>query len=696
MPERIVPSMNGTPQPTAASGEQIVNTNGLLTPAQAQKLNEDLRAEDIKYAQQLKNIDPALQGAALDIEIKRLKAGMSTRKSNLRRKHGIFVRKTDKVAANAVRNEDGSIDIAPAGKTISVGAGFAPANRPEAPAASPVPQRASRGPESPPPGVPEAKRRRISEHPQQQHPQPMAPSPYGQGPVGYPPNYNMHPGSYDPRQPHNMLPGPYQPYSMSPYSQPSPYQQPVMHPPYGQPHGYQMNTIIRAPGAPVSTQSPSPAMQGPPGPGYFPPSGFVSVNQPPPPTPPPGYMLVASPAPPQHYPVQNGQPHMQPRAASTSASERGGEHRGSSSGPVENGKIRPKVPTDNAEKVWRAKQKDWVVQTGPQEAFKRMEKSGKESREEQGGDVKTEKIMKKKEKSEKNEFIIPVSDDDATDEDESARRPSQADAAREKENAEDKIGRERREFSTSSELSDLDESALLGAGEGGEPVIIRRASEDSAPREPPKPAEKMPGPKPETQPQPQPQPPRTSGFNAINAPIRGYNEIEYDSDEISNARPPVKKLAASRGPPPGLPQHNDGSHDEDLEPEHEILQVASEDEMAVDTPPARRRTAAATATSSAPPSSSAAGTPGSATEPGGPKKRLGRPVGWKKGMGGYRELLDAGVVHHNPEGTPNSRRRAERRQQERALRRQTEGNGDGAESSGAGGSMAAGGRKSIG
>ena len=448
-------------------------------------------------------------------------------------------------------------------------------------------------------------------------------------------------------------------------------------------------------------------MQGPPGPGYFPPqSGFVSVNgsQPPPPTPPPGYMTIVSPAPQPYPPVVNGQAHGPPPPPPPPQSSTPATPRGSSAAPVENGVSKPKVPTDNAEKVWKAKQKerDWVVQTGPQHAFTRMDKESSAEKDSKKADEKKQDGKKKspetKQKKPANEFHVPFTDDEATDEDESARRPSNLDGTAEEPRM------IRRPSSTSSELSELDDSAILGAGEGGGPYLVAQAS-DSASEAAKKPAEKK---KHQLKFRPEQSRPALppSGFMAINMPYSHPEDLEdreYDSEELGNLRPPpemkmkqAREAAMRAGTSASRPQQIDGT-DDDLEPDHEILQVASEDEMQIDTPPPQRRRQAAggsNASGSAPPSSSAAGTP---TVPGQPKKRLGRPVGWKKGMGGYRELLDKGVVHHNEEGTPASRRRAEKRAAER-LRRQTEGEqgGQGGAESPTQGTKPAASRKSIG
>lgn len=304
----------------------------------------------------------------------------------------------------------------------------------------------------------------------------------------------------------------------------------------------------------------------------------------------------------------------------------------------------------------------------------------KESSAEKDGKRQDEKKQDGKKKSPEtkhkkptNEFHVPLTDDEATDEDESARRPSNLDGTAEE------PSKARRASSTSSELSELDDSAVLGAGEGGEPYFVAQAS-DSASE-----AAKKPSKKKQQQLKLRPEQNRSalppSGFMAINMPYSQPEDLEdreYDSEDL---RPPpemkmkqakkTREAAMRARASAARPQQIDGT-DDDLESGHEILQVASEDEMQIDTPPPQRRRQAAegsNASGSAPPSSSAAGTP---TAPGQPKKRLGRPVGWKKGMGGYRELLDKGVVHHNEEGTPASRRRAEKRAAER-LRRQTEG-----------------------
>ena len=369
---------------------------------------------------------------------------------------------------------------------------------------------------------------------------------------------------------------------------------------------------------------------------------------------------------------------------------------------------KPKVPTDNAEKVWKAKQKerDWVVQTGPQHAFTRMDKESSAEKDGKKPDEKKQDGKKKspetKRKKPANEFHVPLTDDEATDEDESARRPSNLDGTA------DEPGMVRRASSTSSELSELDDSAILGVGEGGEPYVVAQAS-DSASEAAMKPAETK-----QQQLKFRPEQSRPSlppsGFMAINKSYshpEDLEEREYDSERLGSLRPPpemkakkakqAREAAIRAGASASRPQQIDGTDDDDLESGLEILQVASEDEMQIDTPPPQRRRQAAAssnASGSAPPSSSAAGTPAA---PGQPKKRLGRPVGWKKGMGGYRELLDKGVVHHNEEGTPASRRRAEKRAAER-LRRQTEGElgGQGDGESSTQGAKPSASRKSVG
>ena len=371
---------------------------------------------------------------------------------------------------------------------------------------------------------------------------------------------------------------------------------------------------------------------------------------------------------------------------------------------------KPKVPTDNAEKVWKAKQKerDWVVQTGPQHAFTRMDKESSAEKDGKKSDEKKQDGKKKspetKRKKPANEFHVPLTDDEETDEDEPARRPPNLDGTAEEPSM------VRRASSTSSELSELDDSTILGVGEGGEPCFVALAS-DSASGAAKKPTDKK-----QQQFNYRPEQSRPalppSGFMAINIPyshLEDTEDREYDSEVLGNLRPPpeikakkakqAREAATRAGASASRPQQIDGT-DDDLETGNEILQVASEDEMQIDTPPPQRRRQAAgssNASGSAPPSSSAAGTPTAPGQPGQPKKRLGRPVGWKKGMGGYRELLDKGVVHHNEEGTPASRRRAEKRAAER-LRRQTEGEqgGQGGGESSAQGAKPSTSRKSVG
>lgn len=328
-----------------------------LTPEVAHKLNEALKAEDAKFEEQMAKLPGELRGEALKAEIKRLKAGMSTRKSNLRRKHNIFVRKTDKAPANAVRNDDGTISVVPAGVHVSVGAGFAPINRPDPPVgsrntptmSSNTPTSGLQGPAHPPPigGEPDAKRQRLSN-----------------GPPGTP-NYGPPPNGFYP--PHQFFSNQPVPYMSSPYSQDpnAAYHQQAYQQMYGQP--YMMNTIIRAPNAPG----------GPPG--HYPPtSGFVPINAQhpintqhvspygPPPTQPPA---TATPTPAAQTPIPSvEQPaQQQPFYVDQARKETNGHGHPKPALDVskdkgkEKDKPKPKIDVDDAQKLWKDQKQIWKV-----------------------------------------------------------------------------------------------------------------------------------------------------------------------------------------------------------------------------------------------------------------------------------------------------------------------------------------------
>ncbi len=660
-----------------------------LTPEEAEKLNNDLKAEDAKYAKQIEDLPDSLQGEARATEIKRLKAGMSTRKSNLRRKHGIFVRKTDKAAANAVRNEDGSIEIVPHGTTVSVGSGFAPINR-QTPAATPGPGPAElvvpssappRTAQSPPEGAPDAKRRRVSDMPQQVHQSPYSRLP----PQGYPPNYNMHPGSYDPRFQPPYMNSPYQQYNMSPYAQAPPPAPPGYDVYHGGP-GFQMNTIIRAPGAPpVGPQGQHGTPQHHRGPMPQHPQGFVSVNKPPS----LGPMSAGQPG--QIAGVGNdlnshGHPQELGAAAATAISKPPGapaSRETSASGPGS------KIPLDAAELSWQQKQKSWPVLTGAQGPVRSEKKARKDKprpRIEGVDGAKAEGDVTssgKKKKEVPNEFHVSISSDDgeATEEDESARRPSHpADRRTSATNASEMNANLQRAQTSigqsldpkangnmcappppppaptsapspcnradTSDLSDVDEDvSMMGAGLGGLPYVVAEDNgvsfgEDGRAGAP--------------------------AFPAINANGNKANGSARPASGVS-----AKKSVVTQRPAASRKNHAqvDGSDETEDEGGNSFLKVASDDdiEMAdIDPPKPKAKKPRAPRASGTPQSR-----PSQPTTPvGSPaidpvtgevkKKRLGRPVGWKKGMGGYRELLDAGVVDRLPVGVTARRGYANR------------------------------------
>lgn len=342
-----------------------------LTPEVAQKLNDALKAEDAKFEKQMSELPGTLRGDALKAEIKRLKAGMSTRKSNLRRKHNIFVRKTDKAPANAVRNDDGTISVVPAGVHVSVGSGFAPINRPDPPVgsrgtptmSSSTPTPGIQGPAHPPPsgGEPDAKRQRLSNGP------PATPN-YG------PPN-----GYYQPHQYFNNQPVPYMssPYSQDPNA--AYHHQAAMQSMYGQP--YQMNTIIRAPGAPGGPPAP-PA--GPPSGHFAPINGFVAVNTqhvspygPPPQqpsAPPPPAAATPTPA---QTPIPSVEQPTQQQPFYVDQTDTNGHGHPKPTFGVLKEKSKPKIVVDKAEKLWKDQKQIWKVNSvAPKESNDSQKEKG--------------------------------------------------------------------------------------------------------------------------------------------------------------------------------------------------------------------------------------------------------------------------------------------------------------------------------
>ena len=99
-----------------------------LTPEQFAEMNAKLDKEERRFESVLAKVSPNLSPSDRHAEIKRLKAGSSTRKSIIRREYGVQVRRSKVATANAVRTASGGVDIAMVDTPPSTN-GFAAINR---------------------------------------------------------------------------------------------------------------------------------------------------------------------------------------------------------------------------------------------------------------------------------------------------------------------------------------------------------------------------------------------------------------------------------------------------------------------------------------------------------------------------------------------------------------------------------------
>ncbi len=98
----------------------------LLISEETEKLNNDLKATDAKYAKLIEDLPDYLHGEARARENKHVKDEMSKKKSVLRRKYGIFPRGPYKTDARLVSNEDSGMEIAPHSTAVSARCAPAP------------------------------------------------------------------------------------------------------------------------------------------------------------------------------------------------------------------------------------------------------------------------------------------------------------------------------------------------------------------------------------------------------------------------------------------------------------------------------------------------------------------------------------------------------------------------------------------
>jgi hypothetical protein len=113
------------PQSTPSSGSK---PSVALTPEQFAEMNAKLEKEERRFESVLAKVSPNLSSADRHAEIKRLKAGSSTRKSIIRREYGVQVRRSKVATANAIRTASGGVDISMVDAPPSTN-GFAAINR---------------------------------------------------------------------------------------------------------------------------------------------------------------------------------------------------------------------------------------------------------------------------------------------------------------------------------------------------------------------------------------------------------------------------------------------------------------------------------------------------------------------------------------------------------------------------------------
>ncbi|KFZ11118.1 hypothetical protein V501_04897 [Pseudogymnoascus sp. VKM F-4519 (FW-2642)] len=113
------------PQSTPSSGSK---PSVALTPEQYAEMNAKLEKEERRFESVLAKVSPQLSSAERHAEIKRLKAGSSTRKSIIRREYGVQVRRSKVATANAIRTASGGVDISMVDAPPSTN-GFAAINR---------------------------------------------------------------------------------------------------------------------------------------------------------------------------------------------------------------------------------------------------------------------------------------------------------------------------------------------------------------------------------------------------------------------------------------------------------------------------------------------------------------------------------------------------------------------------------------
>ncbi|KFY09710.1 hypothetical protein V492_05373, partial [Pseudogymnoascus sp. VKM F-4246] len=109
--------------PTSAQKAHVA-----LTTEQFAEMNAKLEKEERRFESVLAKVSPHLSSSERHAEIKRLKAGSSTRKSIIRREYGVQVRRSKVATANAIRTASGGVDV-PMVDTPPSTNGFAAINR---------------------------------------------------------------------------------------------------------------------------------------------------------------------------------------------------------------------------------------------------------------------------------------------------------------------------------------------------------------------------------------------------------------------------------------------------------------------------------------------------------------------------------------------------------------------------------------
>jgi hypothetical protein len=98
--------MTSTPPVSRPSALQQGTAVVELTPEQIDSMNAELAKEERRLEHDLSNIPDSLQGFEREAERKRLKAGAATRKSIVRRKYGVQIRRSKVAAVTVVRTPD--------------------------------------------------------------------------------------------------------------------------------------------------------------------------------------------------------------------------------------------------------------------------------------------------------------------------------------------------------------------------------------------------------------------------------------------------------------------------------------------------------------------------------------------------------------------------------------------------------------